>query len=221
MSNKIYVVVDVESNGPVPHLFEMTSFGAVVIDLQARKLGATFYSRLETKGAASGFLELVDATQPVETAAAAMTRFEKWLLAMSPDNIDYVFVSDNPCFDWGFINYYFHSTIGRNPFGFSGRRIGDFWAGLQGNFTDQSGWRKLVRTAHSHHPTEDAVGHGEALLAMLPMSKGPDELPGYVQVKPPGIPTGHCHVGDWMCPKCNVMIWASKPECRKCNSKRP
>ena len=39
-------------------------------------------------------------------------------------------LADNFAFDWQFINYYFHRFLGRNPFGFSGRRIGDLYAGL-------------------------------------------------------------------------------------------
>ncbi|MGA2244343.1 MAG: hypothetical protein ABSH48_05025 [Verrucomicrobiota bacterium] len=57
-----------------------------------------------------------------------MEKFANWLAGHSKSRP--AFVSDNLAFDWQFINYYFHRFIGRNPFRFSGRRIGDLYAGL-------------------------------------------------------------------------------------------
>jgi hypothetical protein len=74
-----------------------------------------------------------------------------------------VFVSDNPAYDWQFINYYFHRFLGRNPFGFSGRRIGDLYAGLVRDASKATEWKKYRVTAHSHNPVDDAKGNAEAL----------------------------------------------------------
>jgi hypothetical protein len=57
-----------------------------------------------------------------------MTDFAGWLEKNSKGRA--IFISDNPAFDWQFINYYFHRFLGQNPFGFSARRIGDLYAGL-------------------------------------------------------------------------------------------
>jgi hypothetical protein len=70
-------------------------------------------------------------------------------------------VSDNPAFDWSFINYYFHAFTGSNPFGHSARRIGDFYAGLRHNWRDNR-WRKYGKTKHTHHPLDDAMRCAEA-----------------------------------------------------------
>ncbi len=70
-------------------------------------------------------------------------------------------------FDWQFINYYFHLFLGRNPFGHSARRIGDFYAGLVGDFTNASSWKKLRVTAHDHNPVNDAMGNLEAFERIL------------------------------------------------------
>ena len=37
-NNKIFVVVDVESNGPIVSQDEMTSFGAVIVENNLKKL---------------------------------------------------------------------------------------------------------------------------------------------------------------------------------------
>ncbi len=87
--------------------------------------------------------------------------FREWLLAIEP-NGRCIFVSDNPAYDWQFPNFYFHKFLGANPFGHSARRIGDFYAGLRGDFTKTQEWKKLRRTVHDHHPVHDAMGNLEA-----------------------------------------------------------
>jgi len=72
-------------------------------------------------------------------------------------------VSDNVAFDWQFINYYFHRFFGRNPFGFSGRRIGDLYAGLVKDASKSTEWKKYRVSAHTHNPVDDARGNAEAL----------------------------------------------------------
>ena len=59
------------------------------------------------------------------------------------------------------------STISNNPFGYSARRIGDFYAGLIGDFKDASSWKRLRITKHDHHPVHDAMGNLEAFERLL------------------------------------------------------
>jgi hypothetical protein len=91
-----------------------------------------------------------------------MTKFVEWIRTTSKGHP--VFISDNPCFDWQFINYYLHKYAGTNPFGFSGRRIGDLYCGLVKNAYAK--WKHLRITKHSHHPLDDSKGNAEALLYM-------------------------------------------------------
>ena len=67
----------------------------------------------------------------------------RWLLSVT--NGRCIFVSDNPAYDFQWINYGFHHAIGRNPFGHSGRRISDFYAGLVGRFQQQPGLEETSR----------------------------------------------------------------------------
>jgi hypothetical protein len=39
-----------------------------------------------------------------------------------------------------------------NPFGHSGRRISDFWAGLNRDWSDAQSWKRLRRTPYDHNP---------------------------------------------------------------------
>lgn len=97
-----------------------------------------------------------------------MTQFGAWLQQHSAGSP--IFISDNLAFDWQWINYYFHFFTGKNPFGFSGRRIGDFYCGMKMDTRLNRDWKKLYRrTSHDHNPVNDAKGNAEALLAMKEM----------------------------------------------------
>lgn len=70
--------------------------------------------------------------------------------------------SDNIAYDWQFVNYYFHKYFGSNPFGFSGRRIGDLYCGHTKDLFAK--WKHLRITKHTHNPVDDAMGNAEALI---------------------------------------------------------
>jgi len=90
--------------------------------------------------------------------------FEEWLRQFPGQP---TFMSDNPAYDWQWINFYFWKHLGHNPFGHSARRIGDFYAGLVGDFTKASHWKRLRVTKHDHNPVNDAMGNAEAFERML------------------------------------------------------
>lgn len=159
-----YVIVDVESDGPIPAEFSMVCFGAVVFDDQLDK---TFYGQTRPISdrfvpealAVSGFTR--DQHMAFDDPKAVMGKFGNWLAEHAKGRP--VFVSDNVAFDWQFINYYFHRFLGRNPFGFSGRRIGDLYAGMVKDASKATEWKKYRITAHTHNPVDDAKGNAEAL----------------------------------------------------------
>ncbi len=160
-------MVDVEASGPVPGLFSMASFGAVVV---RGKLEETFYSEilkpLEGAGIVQEALDvckishedMLHGTEPI----TAMLEFNAWLNKVS--NGGPRFVSDNNGFDWQFMNFYFWKFLGKNPFGFSSTNMGSMFKGLVKN--DKKNFKSLRRTKHTHHPVDDAKGNAEALLAM-------------------------------------------------------
>jgi hypothetical protein len=78
-----------------------------------------------------------------------------------------VFWSDNPAFDWQFINYYLIDYVGVNPFGYSARRIGDLYSGRLGRLSAHTEWKRMRQTKHSHNPVDDARGNAEALASII------------------------------------------------------
>lgn len=95
--------------------------------------------------------------------------FAAWLSEVSKGRP--IFVSDNPAYDWQWINFYFWRYTGGNPFGHSARRIGDFAAGLSGNFYAGQEWKSLRVTPHDHNPVNDAMGNAEALQSLMDQSR--------------------------------------------------
>lgn len=163
-----WIVVDVESDGPCPALYSMISFGAVVVEpgLERRFKGLTAPISPDWQPAALAVSSISrQQHEAYPDPAATMQSFGEWLGGLSGEKAR-VFVSDNPAFDWQFINYYLHRYLGSNPFGFSARRIGDLYSGWKGDARKAGDWKRLRRTPHTHDPVDDALGNAEALLAM-------------------------------------------------------
>ena len=160
-----YVMVDIESDGPIPGDFSMVCFGAVIVE---PGLNRNFYGQLKPTSetfvpealAVSGFSreQCLDFDEP----KLVMERFDAWLKENCQGRM--LFVSDNNGFDWQFINWYFHHFTGKNPFGFSSTNLGSLYKGFkQDTFVN---FKHLRKTKHTHHPVDDAKGNAEALLQM-------------------------------------------------------
>ena len=165
-----YIVVDVESDGSIPNLYSMVCFGAVIVEPSLTK---TFYGK--TKPISDLFIPEALAISGIsreqhlafDDPKEVMLEFESWIKENCIDNP--MFISDNPAFDWQWINYYFHFYLGRNPFGHSARRIGDLYCGMMKNASLNKEWKKLRKTKHTHDPIMDSKGNAEALLEMRKM----------------------------------------------------
>jgi hypothetical protein len=154
------VVVDCEATGPCPGFGELTEFGAVAV-----ASGRSFHGVLaeaRPNPAKPVYSEIVGARFD---PAPVFQAFAMWLEREA--NESPVFVSDNPAYDFPWISHGFLTTLGCNPFGHSARRIGDFYAGLMGDFDAPQTWKRLRQTPHDHNPVHDAQGNAEALLRLL------------------------------------------------------
>ena len=146
MNNLVFV--DCEATGACPAVGRLTEFGAVLFSDKS-----FFYGDLRGVPAAA------------ETMQGVFADFSAWLAASVKGRP--IFVSDNPAFDWQWINDGFWRTLGRNPFGHSARRISDFYAGLRGDFRKTQEWKQWRKTPHTHNPVDDAMGNVEAFQKML------------------------------------------------------
>jgi len=157
------VIVDCEASGPCIGCGDLINFAAIA------ETGETFVS--------DKFAPMFDKYDPGAYNAIGVTReehlaytgsfnddairFEQWLSQFKGRP---TFWSDNPAFDWQWINWLFHSNGLKNPFGHSARRIGDLYAGLNKDLYMQSKWKQLRKTKHTHDPLDDVKGNMEAFL---------------------------------------------------------
>lgn len=156
---KQLVFVDVEAAGNSPIHGKMTEFGAVLMN------GESYHGQI--------YMSSPDPTNPAKPIVGRKIQnvhdvargFDLWLKTHVKGRP--IFVSDNPAYDWQWIAAMFDTVGMDNPFGHSGRRISDFYAGLQRDFTKTQDWKKLRRTEHTHNPVDDARGNMEALTTLL------------------------------------------------------
>jgi hypothetical protein len=160
-----WIFVDCEARGTSPVHGVLTEFGAVHYDTRD-----TFYGRLfeATPDPANPAISIVGERLATDVDVAAS--FAAWL----HDHLDGrppVFVSDNPAYDWQWIAGMFDRAGMANPFGHSARRISDFWAGLNRDWSDTQRWKRFRRTPHDHNPVNDAMGNVEAFEEILRLAR--------------------------------------------------
>ena len=144
-SKQRLIFVDTEGANPTLTGWSMREFGAV--DFETRQ---TFHG--------------------TDASRETFERFWAWLNALGLGRL--VFITDNIAYDWPPIHWHFINYFGQDPFGWTARRIGDFYAGMVGDFRKASEWKSLRQTPHDHNPVNDAMGNVEAFSRMLAGERG-------------------------------------------------
>ena len=170
-----YVLVDIEADGPIPGKYSMISIGAVLFD---DSLDHTFYATLRPVSeewvpsalAISGFSR--EQTLGFEEPKSVMERMLDWVRSI--ENGPCWFIADNVGFDWSFVNWYFHTFCGENPFGHNTEDLGSLYKGIVRDFSKD--FEHLRSTTHTHNALDDAIGNAEALQRMV--TELGFELPG-------------------------------------------
>ena len=162
--SEIYISVDIEASGPIPCKYSMLSLGACVVGDTSNN----FYSEIKPINDSfvveaikiSGFN--LDHLKSVGLKPeAALKSFAEWIECNS-NNKNPIFVGFNAPFDWQFINWYFHTYTGSNPFGINAIDIKAYFmgtAGIEWGKTSSSNlpeWLK-VENKEKHNALNDAI----------------------------------------------------------------
>lgn len=161
-----FFVVDIEADNTTPATGSMVSFGIVKV---TEDLNETFYGELAPISPlwnpdalkVSGFSR--EETLEFPEPDIAMKSSNEWILDVNGKGRP-IFFSDNLAFDWMWMAYYFDMCNIKNPFGHSGRRIGDIITGLENDMYIR--WKQWRKTKHTHHPVDDAKGNAEVLIKL-------------------------------------------------------
>ena len=176
---EIYVSTDVETDGPVPGLNSMLSFGSAAY-LADKTLIGTFSANLEMLPGASGHPETMKwwetqskawaaCRQNLRSPEQAMPEYAAWLNALPGKP---VFVGYPVVFDYMFVQLYLHKLTGSSPFSFSALDIKTYAMALLK--TDYHDTVKSVMPKqwfdalpHTHLALDDALEQGALFCNML------------------------------------------------------
>lgn len=160
------VFIDCEAYGPCPSRRRLTWFGAVAYPSKETFNGLIVEARANRNNPA--IVEVpaspLSAAEYWDTATGVFYDFKVWSMMQKGRPI---MVSDNPAYDWQWINDGFWQTLNENPYGHSARRLSDFYAGLCGDFNKTQTWKGWRVTPHDHNPVHDALGNVEAFITLL------------------------------------------------------
>ena len=153
------IFVDCEARGPSPVSGTMTEFGAVHFATDDTFHGVLYRGEPDPENPA-----VPRVMERLAEPAAVAAEFADWIYRHTSRPS---LVSDNPAFDFMWIAGLFDVAGIANPFGHSGRRIGDFYAGLTGSWSNTQEWKRWRVTPHDHNPVHDSQGNVEAFRSIL------------------------------------------------------
>jgi len=176
---EIYVSTDVETDGPIPGMYSMLSFGSAAY-LANKTLVSTFTATLETLPGASTDLVAMEwwAERPGAWFAArlkaqrpeeAMIKYLHWLRTLPGKP---VFVGYPAAFDFMFVHWYLIRFTGQSPFSHVALDVKSyamavlkrpFFESTKGNMPPA--W--FDQWPHTHRALDDAIEQGALFCNML------------------------------------------------------
>jgi DNA polymerase III alpha subunit (gram-positive type) len=185
---QIFIVVDVEADGPAVGLNSMLSLAAVATT--EKEEVSRFYRKLRTLPNASADPKVTEwwnehqeawkeATTDPEPPERVMTEFYNWIIGLKREAI---FVSNPISLDYTFVSWYLSRFAPANPFkneknSIRTLDIKSFVAGKFGFTFDNSRrihWPKELTQdmpEHTHNALDDAIGYGVVLRKLVAMSE--------------------------------------------------
>jgi hypothetical protein len=177
---EIYVSVDIETNGPIPGVYSMLSFGAAAFR-EDGSLYDTFTRNIRPLPNATESADTMAwwnmpenraayqaATYEPENPDPAMHAFHTWLKNLPGKP---VFIGYPAGFDFLFIYWYLIYFTGSSPFSFSALDIKTYAAAMLKLPYRQATKRNMPKRwfckyPHTHVAIDDAIEQGELFMAM-------------------------------------------------------
>lgn len=188
--------MDVEASGPCPNHGDMISFAAIVVEDGLTRHFDSGNMRPECDKFSEGAYKSIGMTREQHlaapyTIAERMLAFRDWCEPLldaeharlvenatgrgeNPQGVKrprVIMLSDNPGFDFQWMNFECWNKLDSGYLGHSARRIGDAWAGVKKRPHETMGWKKMRVAPHDHTPLNDAMGNAEAWLEMWRRAK--------------------------------------------------
>lgn len=168
------VFFDVEATNDTPMSGQMTEFGLVHYGS-----GETFHGVLWTNCVPDPTVPAKPVIDPVLSKRTDHRRVALdtggWLKKVVKGRV--TLVSDNPAYDFMWLACFLDQELGGSTeiIGHSARRISDFWAGLNADWSNTQKWKKYRVTPHDHNPVNDSLGNVEAFRRIAIMAQKKSE----------------------------------------------
>lgn len=178
---EVYISADVETDGPLPGINSLLSFGCAAFTLKSGLI-STFERNLELlPGAVPDLATKVEFwdrnpeawaacrkdVQPIEPSIRAYVAWVKGLPGIP------VFVGYPATFDHYFLHYYTIVFTGSDPLGFSALDMRSYMSGMLGTSFKSSSKKNMPKewfpqgSPHTHVAIEDSKEQGELFMNML------------------------------------------------------
>ena len=162
---ELFIAVDVETTGPIPGKYSMYEIAAVSVDFpdydfEARV--ALLHDAYEPEALEATKTTIESLRGRGEEPRKVMEDLERWILNMANFHGGVpVLVAINAPFDWMFVAWYFHTFLGRNPFGYSALDLKAYFAGKESYRWCNANKRNMEalcggKLPHTHHALDDA-----------------------------------------------------------------
>ncbi len=170
IKREVFISVDIETDGPIPGDYSISSLGACVIGTSDLSFYMEFKPISDKFNPEAISISGLDRNQLIANGTdptSAMQRFSDWLEKVSGTDGSPVFVAFNATFDWMFVHWYFQHFIGRNPFGISGWDIKAYYAGVtKKRFWAETSKKRIDKEflstrPHTHNALDDAQEQAE------------------------------------------------------------
>lgn len=179
INDELYVSVDVETSGPIPGKYSLLSVGACLVSDPAVSIYLELQPISEVydpEAVAVTGLDLDRLKREGLAPKEAMRALEQWLGTACTAAQKPIFVGLNAPFDWSFINYYFHTYLETNPFGFTALDMKAYFMGVTGCGWKETKSSRMVaalkpRSAPNHNALDDARFQAELFALMLATPK--------------------------------------------------
>jgi len=177
MQEEIYISVDIECSGRTrPGYYSMLSIGAcLVYDISQR-----FYVELkplndnyEPESLAICGLDMEQLKKFGTPPEKAMKKFAEWVKQVSGDKKP-VFVAFFAPFDHMFVDWYFATFLGENPFKNAVPCAKSYYMGLMGKTWQESSKSQLIFKTdfpHTHNALDDAIEQADLIRQMMEYQK--------------------------------------------------
>ncbi len=182
-SNECFIMVDIETTGPVPGLYSMYELGACVVGEEEmqfmRKVTLLSKNSYDTETLVAMHVANVDVLVKRKGASSpreVLSSFADWVRKVAGSK-NPVFVANNASFDWMFIAWYFKKFGIENPFGHSALDMKAYFMGKTGCAWNDATLRNMA--AHvgipfatlPHRAIDDAIIQSKIWSALINKGK--------------------------------------------------